>query len=109
MHGTISEASRQVGARADRAPQPYIRSISLRSHHDAIIRIGGELRGGGSILDSGMKAMDGVHRITATSDCHRQAHHMVVAELLRSFLIPFPFEFSVMPDAEQCHPTIRLL
>jgi hypothetical protein len=35
---------------AYRAPQPYIRSILAGSYHDAIIRIGGELRGGGSIL-----------------------------------------------------------
>jgi hypothetical protein len=32
------------------APQPCIRSILSGSHHDAIMRIGGELRGGGSIL-----------------------------------------------------------
>jgi len=27
------------------------------SHHDAVIRIDGELRGGGSILERGLKAM----------------------------------------------------
>src|SRR5215510_13066650 len=39
------------------APQPCIRSILRGSHHDAIMRIGGELRGGGSILDRGLRAI----------------------------------------------------
>jgi hypothetical protein len=52
---------------ADRASRPCIRSILWGSHHDAVIRIGGELRGGGSTLHSGSRAMVS-HRITATSD-----------------------------------------
>ena len=42
---------------ADRAPQPCIRSIREDRNHDAVIRISGELRGGGPILHSGLKAM----------------------------------------------------
>jgi hypothetical protein len=46
-----------IGVCADRASRPCIRSILWGSHHDAVIRIGGELRGGGSTLHSGSRAM----------------------------------------------------
>jgi hypothetical protein len=52
---------------ADRASRPCIRSILRGSHHDAVIRIGGELRGGGSTLHCGSRAMVS-GRITAVSD-----------------------------------------
>ena len=47
------------------APQPCIRSILSGSYHDAVMRIGGELRGGGSILHRGVKAIV-KKRITTT-------------------------------------------
>jgi hypothetical protein len=39
--------------RERRAPQICIRSIHEDRHHDAVMRIGGELRGGGPILNRG--------------------------------------------------------
>ena len=39
------------------APQTCIRSIHGDRHHDAVMRIGGELRGGGPILNRGSKTM----------------------------------------------------
>jgi hypothetical protein len=57
LQPTKSEASSPLGGGADRASRPCIRSILRGSHHDAVIRIGGELRGGGSTLHSGSTAM----------------------------------------------------
>ena len=67
--GDKSEGSSPSGAEI--APRPCIRSIRGDRNHDAVMRIGGEAPGGGPILHSGLEAM-GYHRVTTTSDRHRQ-------------------------------------
>ena len=52
---TLSRGARLVGARI--APHACIRRVSYDPNHDAVMRIGSKLRGGGPILSVGIKAM----------------------------------------------------
>jgi hypothetical protein len=67
--GDKSEGSSPSGAEI--APRPCIRSIRGDRNHDAVMRIGGEAPGWRAPLHSGLEAM-GYHRVTTTSDRHRQ-------------------------------------
>ena len=82
--------------------------LHCKAGSQPFMRIGGELRGGGSILDRGLKAIvksgSPPPRIVICRPPPRPAKPVVL------FVDPSPFEVSVMTqDAGRCHPTFRLL
>jgi hypothetical protein len=65
------EGSSQRHADRAIARRPYIRSIQLDRYHDAAMRIGAKLLGGGPILVVGTKPLV-IHGVTTTSDRSRK-------------------------------------
>jgi hypothetical protein len=87
---------------AHRASRPCIRSILWGSHHDAVIRIGGELRGGGSTLHSGLRAMVFVGSPPPRMSSADPARDRQTVVLLSD---PFPSQSSVYDAGRRTMPS----
>ena len=104
MVGMTCPRGARCRARSSIAPQPCIRSIREdRTMMQSCASVA-KLRGGGSILHSGLEAMV-LRRITATSDRHRQT--LAWAAKLLSCCPYLSMLSLMMPDVRRCHPTLR--
>jgi hypothetical protein len=92
-------------------PESSMRARRFVLHHFAVMRIGGELRGGGSILDRGLKTIVKSGSPPPRIVIGRPYLHGP-PKLSCCYLIPFS-PFSMYPvmtqDAGQCRPAFRQL